>query len=71
MYVTIDVSRQEGLKQSELELNLSDGGTVVQLMKKTQLRPFRRFDLPQKASKIVEWSLNNGILDITFELGNE
>jgi len=71
MYVTIDVSRQEGLKQSELELNLSDGGTVIQLMKKTQLRPFRRFDLPQKASKIVEWSLNNGILDITFELGNE
>ena len=71
MYVTIDVSQHSDLNDAELELNLSDGGAVVQLMKKTQLRPFRRFDLPQKASQIVEWSLNNGILDITFELRNE
>ena len=71
LYVTIDITRQAGLNESELELNLSDGGTIVQLMKKTQLHPFRRFDLPQKASEIVEWNLNNGILDITFELRNE
>jgi|TARA_B110000438_G_scaffold29618_2_gene28751 hypothetical protein len=68
MYATIDLSRQLDIIESEIELNLIDGGTVLQLMKKTQLRPFRKFDLPESVSKIVDWSLNNGILDVIFDI---
>ena len=68
MYATIDLSRQLDIIDSEIELNLIDGGTVLQLMKKTQLRPFRKFDLPESVSKIVDWSLNNGILDVIFDI---
>jgi hypothetical protein len=39
-------------------------------MKTTQLRPFKRFDLTEPASQIVEWSLNNGILDVIFDIRN-
>lgn len=68
MYATIDLSRQLDIIESEIELNLIDGGTVLQLMKRTQLRPFRKFDLPESVSKIVDWSLNNGILDVIFDI---
>jgi hypothetical protein len=37
-------------------------------MRKTQLRPFKKFDLPEIADQIVEWSLNNGILDVVFDI---
>jgi len=70
MYTTIDLSRQLDIIDSELELNLIDGGNILQLMRKTQLRPFKKFDLPESADKIVEWSLNNGILDVIFDIRN-
>lgn len=70
MYATIDLSRQLDIIDSELELNLIDGGNILQLMRKTQLRPFKKFDLPESADKIVEWSLNNGILDVIFDIRN-
>ena len=59
MYATVDLSRQLDIIESELEINLIDSGRVFQLMKTTQLRPFKKFDLPNSASQIVEWSLNN------------
>ena len=70
MYATIDLSRQLDIIDSELELNLIDGGNILQLMRKIQLRPFKKFDLPESADKIVEWSLNNGILDVIFDIRN-
>jgi hypothetical protein len=70
MYATIDLSRQLEIIESEIELNLIDGGTVLQLMKKTQLRPFKKFDLPESVAQIVDWSLNNGILDVIFNIEN-
>ena len=70
MYATIDLSRQLDINVSELELNLIDAGKVLQLMRKTQLRPFKKFDLPEVADQIVEWSLNNGILDVIFDIRN-
>ncbi|MGY8644660.1 MAG: hypothetical protein ACKVIE_00955 [Candidatus Poseidoniales archaeon] len=70
MYATIDLSRQLEIIESEIELNLIDGGTVLQLMKKTQLRPFKKFDLPESVAQIVDWSLNNGILDVIFNIKN-
>ena len=70
MYATVDLSRELDIVESELELNLIDGGKTLQLMRKTQLRPFKKFDLPESAGRVVEWSLNNGILDIIFDIRN-
>ena len=70
MYATVDLSRELDIVESELELNLIDGGQNLQLMRKTQLRPFKKFDLPESAGKVVEWSLNNGILDVIFDIRN-
>lgn len=70
MYATVDLSRELDIVESELELNLIDGGNTLQLMRKTQLRPFKKFDLPESAGRVVEWSLNNGILDVIFDIRN-
>ena len=68
MYATVDLSRELDIVESELELNLIEGGKIFQLMRKTQLRPFKKFDLPESAGRVVEWSLNNGILDVIFDI---
>ena len=67
MYVTIDVSNIVDLDEGSFELILSHGGKVLQLMRRTQLRPIKSINLPQDASSVVDWNLNNGILDITFD----
>ncbi|MEE2811668.1 MAG: hypothetical protein VX627_01390 [Candidatus Thermoplasmatota archaeon] len=68
MNVTIDVSRHDGISDSDLELNLTGGGSTLHLMLATQLRPFQRFELPKAAESVETWEINNGILDITFTL---
>ena len=68
MSVTIDISRFLDIRSGDIELVLSSGGEVLQLMRRTQSRPLKRFILPEAANQISEWELNNGILDITFDL---
>ena len=68
MSVTIDSSRFLDIRPEDVELVLSSGGEVLQLMRKTQPRPFKRFILPEAVGQIVEWELNNGILDIKLDL---
>ena len=68
MSVTIDISRFLDIRPGDIELVLSSGGEVLQLMRRTQSRPLKRFILPEAANQISEWELNNGILDITFNL---
>ena len=70
IYATLDLSHELDIVESELEINLIDSGTAFQLMKTTQLRPFKKFDLPNSVSQIVSWSLNNGILDVIFDIRN-
>ena len=67
MYVTIDVSNIVDLDEGSFELILSHGGKVLQLLRRTQLRPIKSINLPQAASSVSDWNLNNGILDITFD----
>lgn len=67
MYVTIDVSNIVDLDEGSFELILSHEGKVLQLMRRTQLRPIKSINLPQAASSVSDWNLNNGILDITFD----
>ena len=71
MNITIDVSRHDELDDSELELNLSGGGSTLQLMRTTQMRPLQSYELPKVAESVDTWELNNGILDITLTLRDE
>ena len=71
MNITIDVSRHDELNDSELELNLSGGGSTLQLMRTTQMRPLQSYELPKAAESVDTWELNNGILDITLTLRDE
>ena len=68
MNVTIDISRHATDDDENLEINLSGGGSTLQLMKSSQIRPFQRFNLPRPAQSVDTWDLNNGILDITLTL---
>jgi len=68
MSATIDISRFLDIRHDDIELVLSSGGEVLQLMRKTQSHPLKRFILPEAVDQISEWNLNNGILDITFDL---
>tara|TARA_Y100001970_G_scaffold30856_1_gene38299 strand:- start:4844 stop:5470 length:627 start_codon:yes stop_codon:yes gene_type:complete len=71
MCVTIDISRLSGLKSEDVELNITDSGRVLQLMKTTQLRPLKRYKLPHSAKNIAEWNVNNGILDVKFDISKD
>ena len=68
MFVTIDVSKFDGISSENLELSLTGEGVVLQLLRTNQIRPFRTFVLPNASSEVANWEINNGILDITFEL---
>ena len=67
MFVTIDVSNIIDLDENSFELILSHEGKVLQIMRRTQPRPIKSINLPQVATSVSEWSLNNGILDIIFD----
>lgn len=68
MFVTIDVSRYDDISSENLELSLTGRGEVLQMLRTNQIRPFRTFVLPHASSGDIQWGINNGILDITFEL---
>ena len=68
MCITVDISRFTDIEPEEVELNLTGGGEILQLMKTTQMRPLKRYTLPHSAENIVEWDLNNGILDVKFDI---
>ena len=51
-----------------LDLTLTDGGTILQIIKENQLRPFRKLDLERVAKEVISWDLNNGILDIELSI---
>ena len=68
MFVTIDVSKFDDIYSDNLELSLTGEGVVLQMLRTNQIRPFRTFVLPNASSGVANWEINNGILDITFEL---
>jgi len=68
MFVTIDVSKLDDISSDNLELSLTGEGVVLQMLRTNQIRPFRTFVLPNASSGVANWEINNGILDITFEL---
>ncbi len=68
MTVTVDFAKKGELQQDQMELNLIDGGTLVEVHRTTQLAPVARIELPHACEDVVDFTLNNGILDITLRL---
>jgi len=68
MVVTIDCHTKVELEENELVLALADGGSVLQVLDGEEGTAIARMDLPHRCEDLVEWSMNNGILDITLRL---
>ena len=71
MNLTLDISRHLTDESVAVELNLTKDGTCLNLMSEGRPHPLRRFQLAQACSDVVEWELNNGILDVTLDLLEE
>ena len=67
MHITIDLTHNN-VEDDNLDLTLTDGGTILQIIKGNQLRPFRKLDLERVANEVISWNLNNGILDIELSI---
>lgn len=67
MHITLDLT-QANVENENLDLTLTNNGTVLQIIKENQLRPFRRLDLERVAKEVLAWDLNNGILDIELSI---
>jgi hypothetical protein len=52
----------------QMDMNLSKGGSMLEIVKETQVKPMARIKLPHPCEDVVGWSMNNGILDITLKL---
>ncbi len=68
MSVTIDITLKEDVEESEIELSLIRDGQQLEILKQTQTSALARVELPHPCDEVVEWSLNNGILDVTLKL---
>ena len=68
MSITVDFSLKGDIKEMQMEMNLSKGGSMLEIMKQTQAKPMARIKLPHPCEDVVGWSLNNGILDVTLKL---
>ena len=68
MSITIDFALKGDIKEMQMEMNLSKGGSMLEIMKQTQTKPMARIKLPHPCEDVVGWSLNNGILDVTLKL---
>ena len=71
MHITIDLTHNN-VEDDNLDLTLTDSGTILQIIKGNQLRPFRKIQLERVVKDVVSWDLNNGILDIELSIdGND
>lgn len=68
MSVTIDFTLKGEVEETEVEMSLVREGQQLEIMKTTQSSPLARVELPHPCDEVVDWSLNNGILDITLKL---
>ena len=66
MSVTVDFSTRTDIE--EIELALSSGGELLQVLSDPTEPPLAQIELPHQCDDVVDWSLNNGILDITLKL---
>ena len=68
MSIIVDFSLKGDVKDMQMDMNLSKGGSMLEIVKEAQVKPMARIKLPHPCEDIVGWSMNNGILDITLKL---
>ena len=66
MSITVDFATRQDI--DEIEIALSSGGEVLHVLSDPSEPPLAQIELPHQCDDIVNWSLNNGILDITLKL---
>jgi len=68
MAITLDFTLKGDISSEQLEVELVKEGSQVEIMRTTQPKPLALVALPHPCDDVVEWTLNNGILDITLKL---
>ena len=68
MIITLDVARKADLTEDQVELALVERGQQIEVLRRTQVTPVARVALPPRCEDVLDWTLNNGILDITLRL---
>lgn len=68
MSIIVDFSLKGDVKDMQMDMSLSKGGSMLEIVKETQVKPMARIKLPHPCEDVVGWSMNNGILDITLKL---
>jgi hypothetical protein len=66
MVITIDLSTKEGME--DIELALANNGDILQVLESPATPPLTQIELPHQCEELVDWSMNNGILDVTLKL---
>ena len=66
MSITVDFATRGDME--EIEIALSSGGDAIQVLSDPSNPPLAQIELPHKCDDVVDWSMNNGILDITLKL---
>ena len=66
MSITVDFSHRQDIE--EIEVALSSGGELIHVLSDPAEPPLAQIELPHQCDDVVNWSLNNGILDITLKL---
>ena len=68
MSIIVDFSLKGDVKDMQMDMNLSKGGSMLEIVKEAQVKPMARIKLPHPCEDVVGWSMNNGVLDITLKL---
>ncbi|MBC8438033.1 MAG: hypothetical protein H8D82_02050 [Euryarchaeota archaeon] len=70
MILTIDCSRVSEIDDSGkgVEVSLTNDRSVLSVMVEGMPKPVRKYNIGRIVKSIENWSLNNGILDMTLEI---
>lgn len=68
MSVTLDFTLKGDIESEQLEIELVKNGSQMEILRSTQPQPIALVELPHPCDDVVDWTLNNGILDITLKL---
>ena len=68
MSVTLDFALKGDIETEQLEIELVKNGSQIEILRTTQPKPLALVELPHPCDDVVDWTLNNGILDITLKL---
>ena len=66
MSITVDFSMRTDFE--EIEVALSSGGEILEILSDPTEPPLAQIELPHQCDDVIDWSINNGILDITLKL---